>query len=540
MSAKDSMKGERIGRATLLLVLFTAAGLRLSAVGFGNHSLTFQPDEDSNVPLALTLSWADLNPHAFYYPAFLWYMLFAMDRLVFWFGKQYGLLRHWQDLQRLFAENPLPFFFLSRTLSVAFGTATVGLVYLLGRRLFSPAHGLLAAGFLAVTFLHVRDSALATPDAPMTFFVVLSLLGTAAVLAQGRVRDHVLAAGAAGLATATKYNAVLVIVALIVAHGLRVTRTGQPRHRIVMAQRLLGALLFAALIFFALNPYFLLDGPKALRGLMWQWAYQQRGQYLDIGPGWRYHFTVSLRYGMGLGLLGLAFAGMVRALWRRQDQGLVLLSFAASFYLVMGSARAIFVRYMTPLLPILCLFAAAALLSLTELLKWPRARPWVAAGLGLLAVVEPLAASAAYDRMVHQVDTRVQTREFILASLPPGTKVATYGPSVTWRSTFPRFLPVMYAKHREQSWAEVLTVLKAKRIQYFLTHHSGLDVFSPTIPELQLAVHQSGTLIREFSPYEARALPHPVYDRVDAHYFPIGGFRGVMRPGPLVRLYRLE
>jgi hypothetical protein len=210
MSAPDSMKGERIGRATLLLILFTAAALRLSAVGFGNHSLTFQPDEDSNVPLALTLSWADLNPHAFYYPAFLWYMLFAMDRLVFWFGKQYGLLRHWQDLQRLFAEHPLPFFFLSRTLSVAFGTATVGLVYLLGRRLFSPAHGLLAAGFLAVTFLHVRDSALATPDAPTTFFVVLSLLGTAAVLAQGRVRDYVLAAGAAGLATATKYNAVRV------------------------------------------------------------------------------------------------------------------------------------------------------------------------------------------------------------------------------------------------------------------------------------------------------------------------------------------
>jgi len=41
----------------------------------------------------------------------------------------------------------------------------------------------------------------------------------------------------------------------------------------------------------------------------------------------------------------------------------------------------------------------------------------------------------------------------------------------------------------------------------------------------------------EFSPYEPGTRPRPAYDRVDPYYFPIGGFQGVKRPGPLVRLY---
>ena len=51
---------------------------------------------------------------------------------------------------------------------------------------------------------------------------------------------------------------------------------------------------------------------------------------------------------------------------------------------------------------------------------------------------------------------------------------------------------------------------------------------------------RSATLAQAFSPYKTRATPHPVYDRVDPYYFPIGGFAGVVRPGPLVRLYRLD
>ncbi len=98
----------------------------------------------------------------------------------------------------------------------------------------------------------------------------------------------------------------------------------------------------------------------------------------------------------------------------------------------------------------------------------------------------------------------------------------------------------MYAKHPAQSWADVLSVLKSRNIRYFLIHQSTLDVFSPAIPELDRAIRQSATLIREFSPYERGAHPTPLFDKNDAYYFPVSHFRGIVRPGPLVQLYRLD
>jgi hypothetical protein len=104
----------------------------------------------------------------------------------------------------------------------------------------------------------------------------------------------------------------------------------------------------------------------------------------------------------------------------------------------------------------------------------------------------------------------------------------------------PRFVPLEYAKHEQQSWAGVLAVLKSRGVHYFLVHESDLEVFSPNLPELREALGHSATLVREFSPYETEARPHPIYDWVDPHYFPMGGFQGVRRAGPLVRLYRLN
>jgi hypothetical protein len=300
-------------RVALPLILLGALVLRVGAVGFGNDTLSFQVDEDLNVSLPLTLSWTGFNPLDFHYPAFLWYALWGLDRAASWVGHLNQQFSHGWDL-RQFDRDPVRFFLLGRVLSVGFGTATVFLVYRVGRRLISPDQGLLAAAFLAGAFLHVRDSALATPDSAMTFFVVLSLLGAAIVLQEGHAQGYLLAGVATGLATATKYNAALVFVALIIAHWRHAAQRDEPVWRIVTAPRLLGALLVMASIFTAVNPYFLLDWPEALADI---WRYSlvlQEGMYRSPTVGWWYHVSVSLRYGLGIGLLGLALAGIVPAI----------------------------------------------------------------------------------------------------------------------------------------------------------------------------------------------------------------------------------
>jgi 4-amino-4-deoxy-L-arabinose transferase-like glycosyltransferase len=531
---------ERGSRIPVLLILSVAAALRFGAVGYSGSFLTYQADERFyNVSLPFSLDWTHLDPHRFYYPALFWYALFFLDRFTFRIGRELGLI-HVKSLHHLFETGPIPYFLMGRSLSALLGTATVALVYRLGRRLYSHAVGLLAALFLAVAFLHVRDSALATVDAPSTFFVVLSLLGSAGVLEGAGARSYTLAAIGGGLAAATKYNAALVLVSLPVAHGLQL-REKRAAASVGLAT-LVRAALVAALVFLAVNPYLMLDWPSARADLLWEIEYQGTGQFLDLGPGWPYHLTVSLRYGLGIPLLGLALLGIVTTIARRDSAGLVLLAFSATFFLVMGHSRAVFVRYMVPLAPVLCLFAASAVFAIAEYAAPLQARRTAFAFSALVAIVPTLHASLAYGRIVRHADTRIKAYEFVQSTLPAGTPVASYGQPIIWNSTFPSLEVFHWEKLDGESWAQSLTRLKELHVRYFLTHHSSLDVFSPDMPDLEAVLRRSATPIAEFDFADPSGglRPQPVYDVVDGFYLPIGGFRGVKRPGPLIRLYRLD
>ena len=536
------MESHRKNGIALVAILLTGAALRFSAIGYGGSFLTYQADERFfNVTLPFSLSWTDLDPRRFYYPALFWYLLFALNRLIFRLGREFGLVQA-RSLHRLFAANPIPYFLIARSVSATLGTATVGVTYRLGRRLYSSAEGLLAAGFLAVAFLHVRDSALATVDAPATFFVVLCLLGAAGVLRSGDRRSYVFAAVAGGLATATKYNAVLVLMAVGAAHWLRLSGDRHRRDVAVWIAPLLGVLAISAAVFLLLNPYLALDWRTARPDLVWELEYQGTGQFLDLGRGWPYHLTVSLRYGIGIVLLSLALLGMTSALVRTEPAGLMLFAFAATFFLVMGHSRAVFVRYMVPLVPVLCTFAAVTVLAIARRVASPAARGPVVALLALAAVAEPLDASLAYGSIMRRADTRVKAYEFVRSELPTGTPIASYGLPIIWKSTLPSLEVVHWEKYNGERWEEALRRLKDNGVRYFLTHRSPLKVFSGDIPELEEALRRSATQIAEFD-FADRAsgfAPDPVYDVVDGFYLPIGGFRGVERPGPLVSLYRLD
>lgn len=187
-SASGTFGSDRLVRIALVTIILGAAALRMFAVGLGHPFLSFQPDEDANGLRALRLAHGALNPQYFYYPPLLWYLLAGVYRLVFWCGRALGLLSTWDDFRRFYDGYPT-LLYLGRLLSVGFGTATVACLYLLGRRAFSPTHGILAAGFLAAAFLHVRDSALSTTEAPLTFFIVLTLPGAVRVHQDGRIRE---------------------------------------------------------------------------------------------------------------------------------------------------------------------------------------------------------------------------------------------------------------------------------------------------------------------------------------------------------------
>ncbi len=181
------------GNERLMLVALTATGLALRAQGLGELSLAHF-DEGVLMSGAFDTRLAGL-----------WHFTLAQPL-------QAPPLYPWlvSGLMWLTGiESPL----IGAYASVLFGSATIPLLFLLARRIGGNWVGLIAAGLLATSDLHIAFSRMALTEAALTFWFVL------AMYAWGRLTDaqtvfgfHGLAvwALAAGLATGacwnTKYN----------------------------------------------------------------------------------------------------------------------------------------------------------------------------------------------------------------------------------------------------------------------------------------------------------------------------------------------
>ena len=86
------------------------------------------------------------------------------------------------------------------------GSATVPLVWWVGRRWFGAAAGVAAAGLIALSEFHILLSRSALTDAPMLFFLVLAVWLFHEALTSSNWRLSIVAGVATGLAWSTKYN----------------------------------------------------------------------------------------------------------------------------------------------------------------------------------------------------------------------------------------------------------------------------------------------------------------------------------------------
>ncbi len=386
-------------RVLLVLILFTAVSLRLTGIDWDAYQ-HYHPDERYITWVATTIefptNWRTaLNPEKSAFNPFYWPPDAASEGIVVL-----------QDEHRDFAYGHLPLYLgvaatrlverigpalvgffpaewlltrdllngvgaiefrhitaVSRALTALFDTATVFLVYLLGKRLYSAPVGLLAAAFLAVNVMHIQLAHFFISDPFLTFFVVAALLcmvssvrcqvpGGQVADDESRITHHAsyrlpitdyrlplylsLAAIAVGLAIGSKFTAVLLLLPL----ALTIYVTGGER----WVRWLVTAVFISGITFFITNPFAVLDltcevvtpatavGPLTIPALDWRSCYLQdivtqgamvRGrsdvtfarQYTDTWP-YLYFVEMQLRWGMGL-LLGLAAcAGLVWEIWR--------------------------------------------------------------------------------------------------------------------------------------------------------------------------------------------------------------------------------
>jgi hypothetical protein len=497
------------GRRELLAlaaVLVGAALLRLYHYDYDvGRALTY--DTETKIAQARAVADGELEPRNWKQPYFLPYGA----------GALLGVVRLFTEVDSRTAERVVTLFM------IALAVGTVFVTYLLAARALNRRAGLVAAALLAVVPLHVVGSRYIKEDMPVVFFSHVALLFLVRVVDTGSFRAYGFAGLAIGWAIGSKVSAVLLLPILALAHVLCVihAKTGL---RGLFGARALVAGLFVPLGFLCFNPYVLVEPEAFARGFRYQLGYSE-GTHHDgtrIDP-WSHLWGFYLKYALFPGLSWLvafaALVGFARAVAGYKDPKraglLIVAAWTLLAYLVFEKATAkpfpFFARYVLPIVPSLCVLAAAAVVELEQALR-ERLRPRVAA-LAWWAVTAcvlswPLVCSTLISAAIAD-DTRFAAAKWIDEHLPRGSKLALDDPRYSPRPNERRVTAKYFGLFSNRLHDAPLERLRAQGYDYVVVNSFRTERFRIARSGSEEAsranayfveLRRRATLVREFRP----------------------------------------
>ncbi len=447
-------------------ILLLGLGLRAVLVPSGLPFLLYE-DESIYLTKIMAFGYGDFNPHYFKKPTFFLYFHFAFFYLHYLFALLSGTLTSWAEFENVFWQEPSAPVICARSLSLLFSTASIGLVYAIGKRVFSATVGLSAAFLLAMYPTHIKLTPILISDIPALFFILLACWFALNIYDKGRWRDYLACAVAIGLTMSFKYN-FFSAGFLVAAHSLRCWPKGSPLlpalKKVVLDRKLWIAFLGAGLVFVTLSPYVLLNF-----GQFYEHFAFERDHVLQRTMGLKRSakafvslpkllFKIMPRdasWGLHvLNLLGMLALGLtpVNRFFKKLfpaeydwKKGWILLAFPLIFFLVIAQFRLVNAKYLLPLTPFLLLSGMALLSGLTHQLvsrvKAPAA--WltpVLLSFLLLTVSQPLWSKALASSQGHLNATHLLplTQKKLVLQLTLGQRL------LIEKHTFPaRSLPVL-------------------------------------------------------------------------------------------------
>jgi hypothetical protein len=438
----------------LFAICVLALGLRLLALAYGLPA-TYNPDETPIMNRALAFAKGDLNPHNFLYPSLYFYALFAWEVLFYLAGRVAGLYHSVGDFQREFFTDPSRLFLAGRALTTLFGVATVPALFAFGRRLYDSPTGLIAAAFLAVAPVAVRDAHYVKLDVPVAFFVVLTHVVIAKLVtdpaAAERPRSWAMAGLFAGLTVSTHYYAAFIVLPIAVVAVMEGRRTGRWAH----AGGMLAVAAIATIAGFIIGtPFFFVEPQTALRDIVAvreidiDRAVESTGAFTSFAR----YADILFRDAVGWPVCMLAAIGFVWAIVADARRGLVLGTFTAAF-LVFVSNTVPMSRYLNVILPLMGLAAAYAIVRISRTLG-PRA-PAAATALTALAMTPGLITGVKTDLFFRQTDTRTLARQYVESNIPSGASILVQPYSAPLRRTHEALLEALRANLGSEQKASI-------------------------------------------------------------------------------------
>jgi YYY domain-containing protein len=323
-----------------------------------------------------------------------------------------------------------------RALAACADAGTVGLLFLLGRRLFGTRAGLLAAGLGALSVGAIQLAHVYRPE-PFVVPLALGLFWWLLSLSErGGRREHLMVGLFVGLSFALRGSSLPLLAPVALVYAALVAREPARWARVVGEGVRAGAVALG--VFALLQPYALLDLDKYLGDLGWEAMIARTAglvpytlQYVGT-PRWgSYEVSQSAVWALGLPLGIVAWGGLaasvVAGLRRpRLREWVVLAWVLAVLVTIVPTFEVKFLRYVAPVLPVLVLLGARWLLIAHA---WARAR-WpvlgrAVAGLGVFVVASTALYALAFTAAYATPHPAVQASTWLREQVDAGALILT-------------------------------------------------------------------------------------------------------------------
>jgi dolichyl-phosphate-mannose-protein mannosyltransferase len=378
------------------------------------------------------------------------------------------------DLYRAAAADATRFLLMARGLSAIAGLATIWLVFRLSARLFDRLTALTAAFFLAVAFLHVRESHFGVITVPAIALIVAALVAFARVVEDpAHIRRWALAAGLSGLAAWMFYSG-----GLVLAPG---------------------------------------------------------GSGVATARGWAYHLTFSLWYGLGAPLMAAGLAGTGLLAITSWKKAVLILTFPVLYYLAVGRSQTASVRDIAPVVPFLCITAALVVVWIARQLARERLVAAFAGTIAIMISLPTLQRSIKSDLLSARTDTRVLAADWIAAHTSPNEKVGQIPPVLLYPE-FGVTRPAHVVTFDVARKAFVSVSGMPGSPDWIIVPTSPLSAF--TIGRDELANIEGGDYVRETTMPSTHGPENPDwFDQQDLFFMPFSRFSMRDRPGPDIQIF---
>lgn len=318
-----------------------------------------------------------------------------------------------------------PLFLIGRYTTATMGTLSIGLLYVIGSKIYNDRVALIAATFFAVNSIHVWTSHLVGTDVPLTFFFLLSFYFIIRFFYNGKIFDYIMSAFLGAVAINIKLTGIGIGIIFILSHIIKCKNEGRRIIHYIYSKEILYSFLAFISGLIISNPALVLGLKKFILFYFNIYTNVYDEVPYAIGGNAYYTYLLLLYKEFWIPLSLLVIVSLIYALYKREGWDYILVSFIIGLFLVLANTDFLVQnRYLMTMFPALFLLSGRFLDSFMNMFFISaKKKAVILAAICCLLLVFPLINSIKYVRTLTEDNTSIASKKWIEENIPANSKI---------------------------------------------------------------------------------------------------------------------